>query len=236
MRLGHLPLAAILLATAAAADIRPQPGPGDPRIQTVMYDPNQVVQLQGTPGYQMTIQLSPDELVQNVSIGDSGTWQVNINHAGDHLFLKPTQAGAPTNMTVITNVRVYNFELVSLALPTPEMAYTIQFKYPAEAPALQKGLPKDRAAIRRASRYRIGGDRALRPTSVSDDGEHTYVTWPADHPIPATFQIGDDGAERLVNGGMRGDEFVVDGIAPRLVFRIDGRFAYAQKQEPRRHP
>jgi len=236
VRLAYLALAALLMAAPVAADVRPQPGAGDPRIQMVAYDPAQVVQLQGTPGYQLTIQLSPDEQVLNVSLGDSSTWQVSVNHAGDHLFIKPNQAGAPTNMTVITNVRVYNFELVSLSFPTPEMAYTVGFQYPAQAPALQNGPPKDRAAIRRASRYRIGGERALRPTAVSDDGEHTYVSWPADHPIPATFQIGDDGAERLVNGGMRGEEFVVDGVAPRLVFRIDGRFAYAQKQEPRRHP
>jgi type IV secretion system protein VirB9 len=229
-------LAALLVTPPAAADIRPHPAGGDPRIQSVGYDPSQVVQLQGTPGYQMTIQLSPDEQVQNVSIGDSTTWQVSVNHAGDHLFIKPTQAGAPTNMTVITSVRVYNFELVSLSFPTPDMAYTVQFDYPVQGPAPHSGPPKDRAAIRRASRYRIGGDRTLRPTAVSDDGEHTYVSWPADHPIPATFQVGDDGAERLVNGGMRGEEFVVDGVAPRLVFRIDGRFAFAQKQEPRRHP
>jgi len=236
MKLGFLSIAALLVGTPVAADVRPQPGGGDPRIQTVTYDPSQVVQLQGTPGYQMTIQLSSDEVVQNVSVGDSATWQVSVNHAGDHLFIKPSQAGAPTNMTVITTVRVYNFELVPLAFPTPEMAYTVQFKYPAQGAAPQNGPPTDRAAIRRASRYRIGGERALRPTAVSDDGEHTFVSWPADHPIPATFQIGDDGTERLVNGGMRGEEFVVDGVAPRLVFRIDGRFAFAQKQAPRRHP
>jgi len=228
-------LAGILACAMAQADVRPQPGTGDPRLQTVLYDPGQIVQLQGTPGYQMTIQISPDEQIQNVSIGDSSTWQVSVNHAGDHLFIKPSQAGAPTNMTVITNVRVYNFELVPLSFPTPDMAYTVQFKYPSQAPAQQNGV-RDQATARKASRYRIGGDPALQPGSVSDDGDHTYVSWPADRPIPASFQIGDDGAERLVNGGMRGNEFVIDGVAAKLVFRIDNRVAYALRLSPRGQP
>jgi type IV secretion system protein VirB9 len=162
-------------------------------------------------------------------------WQVNVDRAGDHLFIKPTQAGAPTNMTVITNVRIYNFELVSLTFPTPEMAYMVRFDYPSAA-VTETQSTKDQAAARRASRYRIGGDPVLRPASVSDDGQRTYVSWPADRPIPATFQIGDDGTERLANGGMRGAEFVVDGVTAKLVFRIDGRTAFALKLPSQAHP
>jgi len=216
---------AMFAGAAALGDVRPHPSGRDPRLQRVTYDAGQIVQLQGTPGYQTTILLSPGELVQNVSIGDSSLWQVNVDKAGDHLFLKPNQAGAPTNMTVITNLRIYNFELVSLSFPTPEMAYVVQFDYPsAAAPGANA---RDLAAARRASRYRLGGDPVLRPSSVSDDGERTYVSWPADRPIPATFQIGDDGTERLANGGMHGDEFVIDGVTAKLVFRIDGRVAFA---------
>ena len=235
MKSGAGLLVAIFAGAAALGDVRPHPSAQDPRLQTVTYDAGQVVQLQGTPGYQTTILLSPGEQVQNVSIGDSAMWQVNVDRAGDHLFIKPTQAGAPTNMTVITNVRIYNFELVSLAFPTPEMAYTVQFNYPAGADPKARSA-KDLAAVRQASRYRIGGDPVLRPSSVSDDGERTYVSWPADRPIPATFQIGDDGTERLANGGMRGAEFVIDGVTAKLVFRIDGKSAFALRLPSEAHP
>jgi len=226
----------LALGGPAWAQIRPQPGTGDPRLQTVSYDPGQIIQLQGTPGFQLTIQLASDEQIQNVSIGDSTMWQVSVNKAGNYLFLKPTQAGPPTNMTVITNVRVYNFELTSLAFPTPEMAYTLQFKYPSPLQdAAQVANARAAAASRRQeTRYRISGDRALRPSAVSDDGEHTYVDWPADRPIPAIFQIGDNGEERLVNGGMRADAFVIDGIASKLIFRIDQRNAYAERRLSRK--
>lgn len=223
-----------LAATAAPAQVRPQPGLGDPRLQTLSYDPGQIVQLQGAPGYQLTVELSPDEQVQNVAVGDSGAWQVSVNKAGDHLFIRPSQAGVSTNMTVITNIRVYNFDLIPLAQPTPDMAYTVKFKYPA-APAGAPSEMEKRAAVPRIpGRYRIEGDRGLRPSKVTEDGFRTYITWPADLPIPATFQIGDNDEERLVNGSMRGDRFVVDGVARKLIFRIDQKVASAVWLAPRK--
>jgi hypothetical protein len=29
---------------------------------------------------------------------------------------------------------------------------------------------------------------------------------------------------------MRGDEFVIDGVAPKLIFRIDQKVAYAERR------
>ena len=42
-------------------------------------------------------------------------WQVSVNKEGDRLFLKPAQPDVSTNMTVVTSVRVYNFDLASLS-------------------------------------------------------------------------------------------------------------------------
>lgn len=221
----------LLSAAPATAQTDRRSGSGDPRLQTVSYDPDQIVQLQGTPGFQLTIQLGSDEQIQNVSIGDSTMWQVNANKAGNFLFLKPSQAGPPTNMTVITNVRIYNFELTALAFPTSNMAYNLQFKYPS--------MPQESAAakipsIRREnSRYRIGGNRSIRPSAVSDDGTHVYLSWAPDRAIPAIFQIGDNGEERLVNGAMRDEEFVVDGVTAKLIFKIDQKLAFAERRQPR---
>ena len=224
-------VAVLAVLGPAHAQVRPQPGAGDPRLQTLSYDPGQIVELRGAPGYQLTVELSPDEQVQNVAVGDSGAWQVSVNKAGDHLFIRPSQAGVSTNMTVITSIRVYNFDLIPLAQPTPDMAYTVQFKYPAASADTGGGTDK-RAIAHTASRYKIEGDHSLRPSMVSDDGVRTYVTWPADLPIPATFQIGDNGEERLVNGNMHGDQFVVDGVTKKLIFRIDQRLAFAVRLPP----
>ena len=72
-------LMALLLPGTAIAQVRPAPGPGDPRIQTIVYDANQVVQLQVASGYQLAIEFAPDERIENVAVGVSSAWQVTPN-------------------------------------------------------------------------------------------------------------------------------------------------------------
>jgi len=228
-------LIAIACISPASAQVRPQPAGGDPRIQTVDYDAGQIVQLQGAPGYQLTVELSPDEQVQNVAVGDSAAWQVSVNRRGDHLFLKPAQGDAATNMTVITSVRVYNFDLVPLSYPSPDMAYTVRFRYPsprvetADAANAEEFLPP-----RLPGQYRISGDKSLRPTEVRDDGRNTYVSWRSDWALPAVYAVREGGQEVLVDGMMRDDVMVIDGIAPKLTFRTDNRVARAERIVRRR--
>jgi type IV secretion system protein VirB9 len=220
-------LAGLLFAAApvaAPAQVRPKPGTGDPRIQSVDFAPDQVVLLQASPGYSVTVELSPDEQVENVAVGDSGAWQVTASHRGDHLFVKAITGGVSTNMTVVTSVRVYNFQLEPLA-GGGEMAYTIRFRYPDS----RAGISDDAASASGEGRYRLGGDRALRPSEISDDGKHTYIRWPRDQALPAVYAIGDGGNEMLVNGMMRDDIFVIDSVSQKLVFRIDKQVATATR-------
>lgn len=224
----------LVLAAPALGQVRPQPGAGDPHLQSVAYDSNQIVQLEAAPGYQLTVELSPDEQVKNVAVGDGTAWQVSVNHAGDHLFIKPS-APVATNMTVITSVRVYNFDLVPISAPMPDTPYTVHFTYPEIAAASDGEQYVDVSPLRRAqSRYRISGDRTLRPDSVSNDGTHTYISWSRDKSIPAIFTVGPAGEEMLTNGGMRDDLYVVDGVPGELIFRVDGRTAQAVRLAPRK--
>jgi type IV secretion system protein VirB9 len=232
-----IPLAAALLVrtTAAVAQVQPHPAGGDPRLQVVDYSEGQVVQLRGTPGYQLMVELSPDEQIRNVAIGDSASWQVSANKDGDRLFLKPSEADHPTNMTVVTSVRTYTFDL-SASAGGAEAPYVVQFRYPAAAPAQQEaGYVDVSAASRRLSHYRISGDRLLRPASVSDDGQHTYISWPRNQPIPAVYAPDRTGNEMLLNGMMGADDvYVVDGAPQQLVFRIDKNVARADRVNPRK--
>ena len=222
----RLALLLACVAASATAQVRPQPGAGDPHLQSVDYNSGQIVQLYGAPGYELTLELSPDEQVQNVALGDSSAWQVNVDHGGDRLFLKPTSANVATNMTVITSVRVYNFDLVAFAEPASDMPYTVHFRYPAP-PTTPFGYVDVSQLRRSLSRYKISGDKSLRPDSVSDDGEHTYISWSREKPIPAVYAIGDSGQEVLANGAMRDDVYVVDGVPGQLDFRIDDHLARA---------
>ena len=217
----------IALAPAGlAAQVHPAPGSGDPRIQSVLYDADQVVQLQGTPGYQTDVEFAADEAIENVAVGDSAAWQVTPNRRGDHLFVKNLISGVTTNMTVVTSARTYFFELSPLS--AGEMAYTVRFRYPnAQATA------DDTPAANIEGRYRLSGAQALRPSRIADDGVHTYIEWPHEASLPAVYALNSQGQETLVNGGMRDGLFVIDGISQRLVFRIDSNVARADRVAPR---
>jgi type IV secretion system protein VirB9 len=217
---------ALLVAAPAAAQVRPQPGEGDRRLQTVEYAPNQVVVLEVATGYQLTVELAPDEQIENVAVGDSGAWQVTANRRGDRLFIKPLQGGVSTNMTVITNARVYAMDLVPLFSPSPEMAYTVRYRYPEAA----EEETADATEPALEGRYRLSGDRQLRPSRIGDDGTHTVIEWPREATLPAVYGVDSAGNERLLNGMMRDDDvFVIDGIATNLVFRRDRQTARARR-------
>lgn len=218
----------VLLAMplSAAAQVRPQPGMGNPHVQSVDYDPDQVVMLQSALGYQISVELAPDEHIENVAVGDGGAWQVSANRRGDRLFVKPTQPGVTTNMVVVTDARVYSFELAPLSGPQPDMAYTVRFRYPTPAPTSPSAAP---AAQVKIVRYRLRGTRALRPIGIHDDGVHTYIEWPADRALPAIYAVDGGGHESLVNGMMRDGLLVIDSIQSMLIFRVDKRSASAER-------
>lgn len=221
-------LAALALPTPASAQIRPQPGAGDPRIQSVLYDPQQVVQLQVAQGYQLAVEFAPGERIENVAVGDSSAWQVTPNKRGDLLFIKPVASGVSTNMTVVTDARSYVFELVPAYGPLPDLAFTVRFTYPE--PAATSVVPGDAAAIP----YRLSGTRALRPVAMEDDGARTYIEFGADQTLPAIFMIDGDGHETPADGKMRDGIYVIDAVASRLIFRRDDDEATATRLPPQR--
>ena len=61
-------LMASLLAAPSAAQIRPHPDGGDPHLQVVDYADGQILQLMGAPGYQLMLELSPDEQVHRSEV------------------------------------------------------------------------------------------------------------------------------------------------------------------------
>lgn len=218
--------ACMTLATAgpALAQYRPQPSSGDPRLQTIEYRNNQVVTLEVAPGYQLSVEFAPDERIESVGLGDSIAWMVSPTKRGNHLFIKAAQPGVSTNMTVVTDIRTYTFDLHPLPGPSETMAYTVRFSYP-EPPGTRMRVNTVAAAP--DTRYRVSGDKKLRPSAISDDGIKTYIEWPADVAMPAIYAINDQGRETLVNGVVQDKMFVVDGVSQQLVFRIDKRAARA---------
>ncbi|WP_374524021.1 TrbG/VirB9 family P-type conjugative transfer protein [Sphingopyxis sp.] len=215
----------LFAAPPLAAQITPRPIDLDPRIQSVDYVEDKIIQLSVAPGYQLTVEFGPDEMIESVAVGDASSWQATPSHRGDHMFIKPVAFGVTTNMTVVTSIRTYLFELIPLGGPSPNMAYTLRFNYPS----VDGGERADEQVVSVEGRYKLSGSSVVRPIGISDDGIHTYIEWHHDDPVPAVYAIDRSGRESLVNGMMRDDIFVIDRVSPKLMFRIDNHVAHARR-------
>ena len=229
------------LALAFASPLAAQ----DSRLQTLVYDADAVVRIDGRVKVQTTIKFAPDEIIENVAIGDSAAWQVQPNKAQTILFVKPLEPGARTNMTVVTDKRTYLFDLV--ASPKAEALYVLQFRYPelekaaeearlaaiaeAEAQAELAAAAPDPAIGGPAGAssqpdpaklnfsWASAGTPELLPARTYDDGEAVFITWAPGAPIPAILVTNAEGDEGPVNYTTRGDTVVVDGVPARIILR-----------------
>jgi type IV secretion system protein VirB9 len=215
-----LALAAALAAGTAGA-VTPHPGPGDPRIHVVEYEPSQVVELHGVLGYQLSLEFDPAERIENVAIGDSLGWQVTPNRRANLLFLKPMSPRPPTNMTVVTNLRRYNFQLsvTRKAPPGRSIPFTVRFLYPAPAVARVEPPAPPPPPMEKNAAYSYKGSAKTLPVKVFDDGRETYFAFGPQDEMPAIYAVDADGGEAVVNTRQRDGYVVVDRIARGFVLR-----------------
>jgi type IV secretion system protein VirB9 len=214
-----LALALALVALPAAA-IVPHPGAGDPRIHEVLYDPSEVVELHGVLGYQLSLEFDPSERIENVAIGDSLGWQVTPNRRANLLFIKPMAKRPDTNMTVITNLRRYNFQLnVRAHAAANSIPFSVRFVYPTPVYAVVVPPPAPPPPTDRNHAYSYQGSDKTLPDRMFDDGQATYFTFRAQEDLPAIFAVEPDGAESVVNSHMRDGYIVIDRIARGFVLR-----------------
>lgn len=207
------------VAHAQAATASLAPAAHDARIRHVLFNPESVVPITAYLGFQMMVEFAPGEHIRNVSIGDSSAWQLTPNRDADKIFIKPLRLGAVTNMTVVTELRAYVFDL-GARKPLPgrskDMVYVLRFEYPqTESTKAQMPAPPERRNIS----YTYEGSRNTLPALVFDDGQSTYFQFPDAAQTPALFVVQSDGAESIANYSVRDGFVVVHEIAPRFVLR-----------------
>lgn len=114
-------------AVPAYADI---PLAMDSRIKTYVYNPNDVYLIIINAGFQTSIEFAPDEKIQTLSLGDTYSW--SLNQVQNRLFIKPLEDNVRTNMTILTNMRSYQFDVVSSSSEKnlQDVAYVVRFYYP----------------------------------------------------------------------------------------------------------
>lgn len=125
-------LAGSAIATGAYAEV---PVVTDSRIKTFVYNENEVFTITTHYGYQSNIEFGEKETIDTVSVGDRVAWQ--IIPAGRRLFIRAQEENAHTNMTIVTNLRAYQFDLRSSSADavfgSEELTYVVRFFYPGES-------------------------------------------------------------------------------------------------------
>ncbi|UZO95024.1 Channel protein VirB9 (plasmid) [Roseomonas mucosa] len=238
-------LAAVLASAPAFAEQTPRSGGYDARVQTVPYNPMNVVRIVGSPTNSTQIIFAPGEEVTQVAIGDADAWLAQPT--GNLLFLKPTEIRHSTNAQVVTRlpngvVRSYQFRLIAAprgARGESSAIFAVNFTYPADAAAAravadaqQAQAALERVAQQRLSlawaegprnwRYVAQGSRMLEPVEVSDNGHQTAFRFPGNMRIPTIYTAAPDGTETIVPYTVNGELVLVQTTARIFTLR-DGQ-------------
>lgn len=233
--------AALLLTVALPANALQQPTAGarDARVRQVVYDPVNVVKINGVIRASTQVQFAEEEEIAHVAIGDSVSWE--IAPAGNILFLKPRERHPATNLQVVTTrrdgrKRSYQFELSINETSLDDSYFMVRFAYPedeaeqrrleagerrsaAEAGAIDNTLAIQAQYGPRNWRYSAQGSPDLEPDSVYDDGKQTTLRFSGNREIPAIYLVGSDGTESLVPKNVRRDLVAVHAVGRELRLR-----------------
>lgn len=105
----------------------------DNRIKTYIYNPNEVFLIVVHTGFQSHIEFAKGEEIETISMGDSYAWK--ITPLANRLFIKPLERNIRTNMTILTNRRTYQFDIVARELDgedDKDLVYVVRFYYPSK--------------------------------------------------------------------------------------------------------
>ena len=217
------------LALPAHATRDPRSILSDFRVRTVMYQPDVVFRFTGHYGYQSAIEFGEGEEIKTISMGDSTAWM--LNPSGNRLFLKPVEQDATTNMTLITNMRVYLLELHAKEaeeIADEDMIFIMRFIYGGADNMSLVGNYLDPVPepdpIREPGKYNfeytISRPEDVAPIRIFDDGEFTYFEFRGKNTeVPAFYVVDAQGNEGIVNYRTRGNYIVVERVAPRFTLR-----------------
>lgn len=200
------------------------------KFRSYIYNPNDVYRYIGHYTYQGFVEFEGGESVSTISMGNPSLWL--FEHLGNRLFLKPVgEDNSETNMTVITNKRIYHFELVAKeakGINDKDLIFVAKFVYPDEKDKNIMEFPKvaqsDQPDMRDLSiynfNYQYTGEQSIAPIKVFDNGEFTYFQFSRKSAeIPAIFTVDAAGFEALVNYRAAGNYIIVERVAPQFTLR-----------------
>lgn len=214
------------------------PAPKENRIVRYTYSPDVIFRILTVSNRHTHIELGEDEGVKETpTIGDSAQWRVTGGPR--NLYLKPLRSDLETSMTVVTNKRTYQFQLIAGNKAGSAVFQKVSFIYPdrdaevrlrKDAEAVTVEVEKSRLAsqiiapnIDPASLdfgFVIDGSAPFRPTSVYTDGRFTYLRMPNLQDSPAVFLMDQEGNPSLINYKVKDNIIVVERVIQRLLLKL----------------
>lgn len=203
----------------------------DRRLGVITYSPYDIHRFTGYYGYQSSIIFGEDETIETLSMGDSVPWQMVPN--GNRLFLKPIDQDATTNLTLITNKRVYYFELYAKEaqdINEDGLMFAVKFLYADDEDPVSTALASTTSSgpdLTDKSLYNfdytMSGPDIISPVKIFDDGRFTYFEFKdKSAPIPAIFYVrADNSTEGIINYRVVGNYVVVESTRERFTLRHD---------------
>jgi len=204
----------------------------DSRIQRVRYN-GDIVRIVTAEGVVTAIELDKKEAIKDFAMGDRDAWHAKFS--GNLFLLKPKDIKGDTNLTIFTDKRAYLFELVMLRKKNRRVAYWLRVQDPEDLATTPEGLAlaRRKAEARQITwnlkavpyqgalnyDYWIVGPRQLQPLAAHDNGQFTYLTFSAAHPLPVAFVLEPDGTESLVDFHMDGDTMVLHRAVEKILLR-----------------
>jgi type IV secretion system protein VirB9 len=200
------------------------------KFRSYIYNPNEVYRYIGHYTYQGFIEFEAGESISTISMGNPTLWM--FEHLDNRLFLKPIgEDNSETNMTIITNKRIYHFELAAKeakGINDQDLIFVAKFSYPEDQDKnileFAKSNKSDAPDLRDLSIYNFDyqyvGDNNITPLRVFDNNKFTYFQFSSKNgEIPAIFTIDSSGYESLINFRSTGDYIIVEQIAPQFILR-----------------
>ena len=221
------------LSVMAEASQLPRFLGSEKKFRSYLFNPNDVYRYIGHYTYQGFIEFDEGETVNTISMGNPSLWL--FEHLGNRLFLKPVgEDHSETNMTVITNKKVYHFELYAKeakSISDPDLIFVVKFVYPDEKDKniveFPKTAPSDEPDMRNLAiynfNYQYTGEQSIAPIKVFDNGDFTYLQFSKKNAeVPAIFTVDADGFESLVNFRAAGSYIIVERVAAQFTLRSGG--------------
>lgn len=206
----------LLLPCGVVAERAPQTMGQDARVRDVLYAASDVIQVDTNLRVNTAIELGAGERINQVLLGDSESFEVEVLSNRNTISVKPVVSGAATNMTIYTGRRVISFFLTEGRTQTPTFRVVVTF--PADVP-----VATARPAGGRDLGYQLSGDSEIRPIRVWNDGTSTFFEFSSDI-RPSIFGLNAEGFEITQNSQTRGSVVRVEGIRPAYTIRIGAEY------------